>query len=99
MITELTSIVNVAKELVQLFKESKELIPDGSHKESLNKRLESAEKNLALAESSTAKDLGYDLCKCTFPPQIMLYDNSSTNNVCPNCGNTTMAKARIFFSN
>ena len=97
MIEEISLILNAAKSLLGILKEGKEFIPEGKEKESIEKAIIKAEKDLAIAESSTAKELGYDLCKCTFPPQIMLYDNSSTNNVCPRCGNTTMAKSRIFF--
>lgn len=97
MIEEISLVLGAAKSLLGLAKETKELIPEGKDKEEIARAIIKAEKDLALAESSTAKELGYDLCKCTFPPQIMLYDNSSTNNVCPRCGNTTMAKSRIFF--
>lgn len=96
MLEEISLVLGVAKSLLGTIKETKELIPEIKDKEAIEKAIIKAEKDLALAESSTAKELGYDLCKCTFPPQIMLYDNSSTNNVCPRCGNTTMTKARIF---
>jgi hypothetical protein len=98
MIEEISLILGAAKSLLGLAKDMDELIPESKNKEEITKAIIKAEKDLALAESSTAKELGYDLCKCTFPPQIMLYDNPSTNNICPRCGNTTMAKSRIFFS-
>ena len=42
-------------------------------KEELQKFLiEKAEKALRASEAELAKALGYKLCQCTFPPQIML---------------------------
>ncbi|WP_147430982.1 hypothetical protein [Thiocapsa rosea] len=96
MIEEISLVLGAAKSLLGLAKETKDLLPDSKSKEEIERAIAKAEKDLAIAESSTAQELGFDLCKCTFPPQIMLYDNSSGNNVCPRCHNTTMAKPRIY---
>ncbi|MCK4842148.1 MAG: hypothetical protein KAT04_09750 [Methylococcales bacterium] len=87
MIAEITSLVATSKIIVELLKEVKNLIPEGSDKEDISRRITQAEKDINLAESSAAKDLGYSLCKCTFPPQIMLFDKDRKQNLCSACGN------------
>src|SRR5947208_16879619 len=59
--------------------------------------LDEAEKAAQLAEAKIAQALGYELCKCPFPPILMLavgyhYRNLSGHKVgdpvyeCPKCG-------------
>lgn len=95
MIEELSLLVGVARSALGLVKETKDMIPDGAAKEQIAKEIDRSEQALALAESATAKALGYDLCKCTFPPQIMLYDHALRSNVCPKCGNSLMSGSRL----
>ena len=42
-------------------------------KEKVSKQLVETEEKLQIAEAQIAKGLGYELCKCTWPPQIMLH--------------------------
>jgi len=85
MIAEITSILQASKMTVSLLKEMKDLIPNSNQKDEISQKILQVEKELALAEASTAKELGYRLCKCTFPPQIMLYNKQRNSEVCPNC--------------
>ena len=61
----------------------------------LDQALDHAERSAVIAEAEVAKALGYQLCKCAFPPTIMLtvgYRSgrpaSDTGPVfeCPKCG-------------
>lgn len=61
----------------------KDLLPHGKEKETVQKNLEQAEQSTKLAEAQIAKGLGYDLCQCTFPPQIMLQVGEEVQ--CPKC--------------
>ena len=66
----------------------KDLLPKGPKRNEVESRLQDAERQVALSESQIAQSLGYKLCKCTFPPRIMLsrgvlYDQE--NFVCPKC--------------
>ncbi len=85
MIAEITSILQASKMTISLLKEMKDLMPSSVQKDEFSQKILKVEKDLALAEASTAKELGYDLCKCTFPPQIMLYNNERNATICPNC--------------
>jgi hypothetical protein len=90
------SSLNGIKSALDLFrtamgaaKEAKDMLPDSDEKEAFSKSLEAAEKAVALAEAEAAKSLGYQLCQCTFPPQIMLSqgydDNSEEKFRCSKC--------------
>ncbi len=54
-----------------LVKEAKEVLPAEKQKV-LTATMEQAELNFGAAEVAIAKGFGYNLCQCTFPPQIML---------------------------
>lgn len=50
--------------------------------------LEQAEQAVQHAKVKLADELGYNLCKCTFPPQIVL--RSKTGEMrCPSCERDT----------
>ena len=57
---------------IQLAREAKKGLPEGPEKKSVEQSLEAAERSSKLAQAQIAQALGYELCKCTFPPQIML---------------------------
>jgi len=44
------------------------------------------ERLLKLTEAKLAKEFGYELCLCTFPPSEMLWRETEKANVCPACG-------------
>jgi hypothetical protein len=67
-------------------KTAKELLPKGKNKQKVTEDIEKAEKNIAIAEAQIAKEFGYRLCQCTFPPQIMLFTGASNRYKCPTCG-------------
>jgi hypothetical protein len=66
----------------------RDLLPKGKERDQIESKVTDAEKQFALAESQIAASLGYRLCQCTFPPQIMLKKGSGDENevVCPKCG-------------
>lgn len=63
-------------------------LPKGDRREVVEKKIKSAEDMLARADVKLAKDLGMKLCDCTWPPQIMRWEEASKAHVCPNprCG-------------
>jgi hypothetical protein len=65
-----------------------DLLPKSSKRNEVELKLQEAERQVALSESQIAQSLGYKLCKCTFPPQIMLSGgvlHEQENFVCPKC--------------
>lgn len=59
--------------------------------EAVDDTLDRANCAASLAEAQMAKALGYPLCECTFPPQIMLLvaTTHGRERRCPTCGFTT----------
>src|SRR5271166_578749 len=73
-------------------------LPKGDEKDRIATKLEEAELALELANAKLAKELGFRLCQCQFPPKPMLWDNSRSAYVCQNadCGRVDVVeKARV----
>lgn len=76
------------KEAVSAIKGVRDLLPNGEDKEKIEAALEKAEHEMRIAEASIAQGLGYKLCQCTYPPQIMLsvgMQSGSERFQCPEC--------------
>jgi ActR/RegA family two-component response regulator len=71
---------------INVLKQAKELLPDGSKKDDIDEALKKAERQLNLAEAQAAESLGYQLCKNHFPPEIML-SLDDVNWKCSKCYN------------
>ena len=79
-----------------LLKDAKDLLPAGDQREpAISQALVTAESSSKIAEAEIAKALGYELCKCKFPPAPMLtvgfIDNKDAGLMgpvyeCPKCG-------------
>lgn len=83
--------LSLFRDAISVAKGAKDLLPTGSDKETVEKSLEAAERASKLAETQIAQALGYHLCKCTFPPQVMLskgYKGSQEHFQCPSCKKT-----------
>lgn len=80
-ITLLGTVVSTVKAAI-------DVLPKREKEEAAGKLIE-LEKNLHAAEAQIAKGLGYELCKCTWPPQIMLHAGDveyGESFRCPACG-------------
>ena len=64
--------IRATKGVMDIAKTMIGMLPKGQHHEEAAARLQEAEKALRAAEVQLAHSLGYHLCQCTFPPQIML---------------------------
>ena len=64
--------LSLFSEAIGLVKKTQELLPDSEDKKAIEIGLNEAIKATKLAEAEIAQALGYNLCKCTFPPQVML---------------------------
>ena len=83
---------------VGLVKRTKDLLPNAQDREAIEKSLKEAEMAVRMAEAKIAQALGYELCKCTFPPQIMLSQGykevdycQQEDYVCPLCQKSSIA--------
>jgi len=88
MLAEIVTYITLAREGLGMLKELRELMPKGPKRDEIEQKLKRAEEALQRSDAQLAKQLGYDLCECTFPPQIMLWREQEKACVCPNpaCG-------------
>ncbi|KAA0226938.1 hypothetical protein EDS67_18665 [candidate division KSB1 bacterium] len=87
-ITGLTAAIELGSKAISIFKKAKDLLPDSPDKEAVDKGFAEAEQAFRLAEAKAAKELGYQLCRCTWPPQIMLsigHEEYGEKFQCPKC--------------
>jgi hypothetical protein len=84
---EWTGYLTAAKAALDIFKGLRAEIPKGSKADEVQAQIERAELALQNSKVELAKSLGFKLCKCHFPPEIMLWDNWKRTNVCGRCGN------------
>lgn len=86
--------IDAVRGVIGLFRDAKELLPE-EKKAAATLAIENSEKQITIAEAQMAQALGYQLCKCEFPPVIMLAvgtieDHQTRTNKpvfeCPSCG-------------
>ena len=81
--------IDLLRSIFGLVRDAKDALPESGKKEAITRSLEEAERQLRLAEAQVARALGYMLCQCTFPPQIMLSIGLHKYGVerfqCPHC--------------
>jgi hypothetical protein len=88
---EIDTYIRASRSALDLFKSLRGLLPKGPDADAADEQLDRAEKALRASEAELAKALGYELCKCTFPPQIMLSQGRHPVHdkeifECPKCG-------------
>jgi hypothetical protein len=78
---------------IGLVRETKDLLPNDAKTAVITAALDNAETSSKLAEAEVAKALGYELCKCEFPPTPVLTVGMSAREPksgpvfeCPKCG-------------
>ena len=84
--------ISLLSETIGLIKKTQEALPESEDKKAIEKSLNEAVKATNIAEAQIAQALGYNLCKCTFPPQVMLSIGYKETNyshieefICPVC--------------
>ncbi|HYL31983.1 MAG TPA: hypothetical protein VEU53_02390 [Stellaceae bacterium] len=83
------SSMDTIRSVLELFKDAKESLPDSTLKASITESLGRADRGIRLGEAQIAQVLGYHLCQCTYPPQIMFGVGLTTLGderfQCPRC--------------
>jgi hypothetical protein len=80
--------IKASSEAFILLKALYPLLPTQSRTE-VESKIEAAERALRMADVALAKEWGFKIHDCTFPPQIMLWDEKIKERVCPHCGHQT----------
>ncbi len=77
----LSSLVTTVKSVIDMLPKKE--------KEAALRQLAEAEEKFKIAQTQIAKELGYEICRCTWPPQIMLHAGEAEYGEkfrCPACG-------------
>lgn len=89
--------LSLFSEALGLAKDVKDALPESGSKDAIEKSIAEADKAARIAEAQIANALGYKLCKCTFPPQIMLSNGYKEKNysyeeehICPKCNKSSI---------
>jgi hypothetical protein len=88
MIAELKAILDTVNTVLSLLRKAKDFLPDSTARQEAERKIFEAEQMLKMAEVKSAEELGYHLCKCTWPPQIALsigYKDYDEQFQCPRC--------------
>lgn len=84
--SEWTEYVRAARSVLSLFREIRMQYASDPQQSQLEDRIAIAETALKVTEAELAKKLGYRICRCTFPPQVMLWNQRRRKDVCAKCG-------------
>ena len=82
--------IRLSKDALDLARSGWALLPKSEKRDEAEKRFHAAEEALKRSDAALAEKLGYSLCQCTFPPQIMLWHEKERVTRCPRaeCGRT-----------
>jgi hypothetical protein len=92
---DIADYVRVAKETLDLFKAAYALLPAGDKKAEIESRIRRADQLIKQSDAKLAKDLGFSLCQCEWPPRIMLWKEDIKARVCPNADCNKQEKRTI----
>jgi hypothetical protein len=86
----LADYIHLGKDSVDLLKASLGLLPKSAKRDAAEQNIRAAEDALKRADVALAQKLGFELCQCTYPPQIMLWREQAKVTKCPRpeCGRT-----------
>jgi hypothetical protein len=90
---EWTTYLTAGKTALDILKSVRELLPKGEESEEAGRKLDEAERSLKLSEAELAKNLGFRICRCAFPPNIMLWNERERAHFCAACGHRYPPKA------
>lgn len=79
--------IGMVRSVVEIIKTILTILPTKERHEAAL-MLQKAEERLGVSEAKVAEGIGYQLCRCTWPPQIMLYAGDAEygeKSRCPVC--------------
>jgi len=94
-----TKGLTVLKEAISLVHSANDQLPVGDAQKAIQKKVEEAERLIQVGHASVGQSLGFQLCHCTWPPQVMAstgYNEKTTVEEfrCSNCGKTLSLSGR-----
>jgi hypothetical protein len=81
---DLSDYVRASKDVMDLLKVAVGFLPKGAQRAEAEQKIAAAQEMLARSDAKLAKELGFHLCRCTYPPQPMLWREAEKAHVCQN---------------
>jgi hypothetical protein len=85
-LADVVGYLTAAKTALDLLKGVQSELPKGEKADKAQEQITKAESSLKESKAELAKALGFRLCRCEFPPPIMLWNKDQRVHICPSCG-------------
>ncbi len=87
---EIVDYAELVRHAIREVKAASHDIP-AERREAVEEIIKRAEEMLAIARSKSAKELGFQLHDCKYPPALMFWNEAEKVRICENCGHTRSA--------
>ncbi|HSF08743.1 MAG TPA: hypothetical protein VLA60_04975 [Nitrospirales bacterium] len=94
-----TKGLTTLKEAIALVHSANDQLPAGEPRKAIQQKIEEAERAIQVGHAAMGQSLGFQLCHCTWPPQVMASSHYSSETkveqfTCPNCEKTLSLSGR-----
>jgi predicted RNA-binding Zn-ribbon protein involved in translation (DUF1610 family) len=94
-----TKGLTLLKEAIGLVHSANDQLPAGESQKAIQQKVEEAERLIQVGHATVGESLGFQLCHCTWPPQVMASSGYSEETqveqfTCPNCGKSVSLAGR-----
>ena len=94
-----TKGLTTLKEAISLVHSANDQLPTGEPQKAIQQKVEEAERLIQAGHAAVGQSLGFQLCHCTWPPQVMASSDYSEEThieqfTCPNCGKSISLSGR-----
>lgn len=84
--TDVSGWITASKDALELLKIAFGMLPKGPERDRIEVSIKKAEEAIRASDAKLAKELGFRLCRCTFPPTPMLWNKNERASFCQICG-------------
>ncbi len=94
-----TKGLTTLKEAIVLVHSANDQLPAGEPRKAIQQKIEDAERTIQVGHAAMGQSLGFQLCHCTWPSQVMATSHYSNETkveqfTCPKCGKTLSLSGR-----
>jgi len=94
-----TKGLTVLKEAIGLVHSANDQLPAGEQQKAIQQKIQEAERLIQVGHASVGQSLGFQLCHCTWPPQVMASSGYNEKTqveqfTCSNCGKSLSLSGR-----
>jgi len=94
-----TKGLTILKEAINFVHSANDQLPAGEPQKAIQQKVEEAERLIQVGHATVGESLGFQLCHCTWPPQVMGSSGYSEEThveqfTCPNCGKSVSLTGR-----